>query len=59
MWFHGLRHTSATLLLKKGAGLKMVSVRVGHERPEITLRIYAHVLPEDQAAAIIEEIFEC
>jgi integrase len=60
MKFHGLRHTSATLLLRKGAGLKMVSVRLGHERPETTLRIYAHVLPEDQdqAAAIFQEMFK-
>jgi len=58
--FDRLRHTSATPLLKKGAGLKMVSVRLGRERPGIALRIYAHAPPEDQdqAATIIEDMLK-
>lgn len=43
-----LRHTSATLLLAAGAPLKAVSVRLGHESVETTLRFYAAVLPSDQ-----------
>lgn len=45
---YDLRHTSATLLLLKGANVKMVSERLGHESIEITLKHYAHVLPAMQ-----------
>jgi integrase len=36
-----------------------VSERLGHEDVQITLKIYAHVLPadEDQAARLIDELF--
>jgi integrase len=49
---HGLRHTSATLLLSNGASVKMVSERLGHESVNITLEHYAHVLPTDQDQAV-------
>jgi integrase len=57
--FHGLRHTNATLLLQRGASLKLVSERLGHEDVQITLKIYAHVLPDDQdqAARLIDGLF--
>jgi integrase len=45
---HGLRHTSATLLLKAGVPPQVVQRRLGHKRIEITLGIYAHVLPSMQ-----------
>jgi integrase len=48
---HGLRHTHATLMLSRGEDIKMVSARLGHAKPDITLRVYAHVLPGDQKAA--------
>lgn len=41
---HCLRHTHATLLLKNKVDLKAVSERLGHSSPEITLKIYYHVL---------------
>jgi integrase len=43
--FHGLRHTSATLLLLAGVAAKVVSERLGHKRIATTMDIYAHVLP--------------
>jgi integrase len=46
--FHGLRHTSATLALKAGVPVKVVSERLGHKRTEITLDVYAHALPSMQ-----------
>jgi integrase len=49
--FHGLRHTCATLLLKAGEPVHVVSKRLGHERIEITLNTYAHVLPDMQKQA--------
>jgi integrase len=42
---HDLRHTHATLLLKKKVPVKVVSERLGHSGPMITLEIYQHVMP--------------
>jgi integrase len=47
--FHDLRHTHATALLSKGHPIKAVSQRLGHSDVGITLRVYAHVLPTDDA----------
>lgn len=48
---HGLRHTSATLQLKAGVPAHVVQRRLGHKNVEITLSIYAHVLPSMQQEA--------
>ena len=48
---HGLRHTSATLLLAAGVPPHVVQQRLGHKRVEITLDLYAHVLPGQQRDA--------
>jgi integrase len=48
--FHDLRHTHATGLLAHGYSIKAVSQRLGHASIELTLRVYAHVLPTDDAA---------
>jgi integrase len=48
--FHDLRHTHATTLLARGHSIKAVSQRLGHASIEITLKVYAHVLPTDDAA---------
>jgi integrase len=48
---HGLRHTCATLLLSAGTPPNVVQQRLGHKRIEITLSIYAHVLPGQQRDA--------
>ena len=49
--FHGLRHTSATLLLASGCDIKTVSARLGHADIETT-GIYVHALEKcDQGAA--------
>lgn len=49
---HDLRHTAATLMLAGGANPKVVSERLGHSSIQITLDLYAHVLPgQDDAAA--------
>jgi integrase len=49
--FHDLRHTHATLLLKEGVNVKVVSERLGHASISITLDTYAHVLPSMQQTA--------
>lgn len=43
--FHGLRHTSATLLLAAGESVHVVAHRLGHASPKETLDTYAHALP--------------
>ena len=40
--FHGLRHTSASYLLMRGASLKSVQKQLGHTTLEMTER-YAHL----------------
>jgi integrase len=52
MRFHDLRHTAATLLLSRGVHPKVVSEMLGHADIAITLRVYAHVLPNMQLAAV-------
>ena len=42
---HGLRHTHASILMEKGVSPKVVSERLGHASPAITMDIYSHVLP--------------
>lgn len=46
--FHGMRHTAATLAFQAGALPHEVQKMLGHKRVEITLAIYAHVLPDRQ-----------
>lgn len=47
--FHDLRHTVACLPLSAGHSLKAVSQRLGHANPTMTLRVYAHTMPNDDA----------
>lgn len=42
--FHGLRHTSATLLIAEGATATDLSRRLGHSTTSTTMNIYAHSL---------------
>jgi integrase len=42
---HDLRHTLATHWLASGAPVKVVSERLGHASPVITMDTYQHVLP--------------
>lgn len=46
---HSLRHTHASQLLSRGMPLPAVSARLGHADPAVTLRIYSHTLPPDDA----------
>jgi integrase len=56
--FHGMRHTCATVLLTAGEPVHVVAQRLGHSDPTITMRVYAHVLPDmqQQAAATMGAI---
>lgn len=49
---HDLRHTHATLLLRAGVPVKVVSERLGHATAGFTLTVYSHVMPgQDSDAA--------
>lgn len=48
---HDLRHTHATLMLKHGVPLKVVSERLGHSTPAFTMAVYQRVLPGMQRDA--------
>lgn len=49
--FHGLRHTSATLLIASQQDVKTVSNRLGHAQTSTTMNIYAHALQESDRKA--------
>jgi integrase len=57
--FHALRHTHASILLSRGASLRAVATRLGHRDPSITLRVYAHVLPNDdrELVKVLDDFF--
>ena len=49
--FHSLRHTHASMLLRAGVPVLTVSRRLGHSTASMTLDVYAHLLPDADAAA--------
>lgn len=48
---HDARHTAATVLLRAGVPVKVVSQRLGHADVAVTMRIYQHVTAQDDRAA--------
>lgn len=46
--FHDLRHTHATGLIAAGHSIKAVSRRLGHSDISMTLKVYAHLMPDDE-----------
>jgi integrase len=58
--FHDLRHTHATLLLKAGVPIQVVSERLGHSTPGFTMATYQHVIPgmQQQAAQTFADILQ-
>ncbi|MCB1489835.1 MAG: site-specific integrase [Bauldia sp.] len=57
--FHALRHTHASTLIDAGVDIVTISRRLGHAKPDITLRVYAHMFQKDdsKAAAAINAAF--
>ncbi|WP_106460122.1 tyrosine-type recombinase/integrase [Anaerococcus sp. Marseille-P3915] len=45
---HGFRHTHATILLSMGKSIKYIQERLGHAEPSITLKIYSHIMEEEE-----------
>jgi integrase len=51
--FHALRHTAASLLLRKGVHPKIVQELLGHSSIAITLDLYSHAVPTLQREATV------
>lgn len=56
---HGTRHTHATILLRAGVPLTIVSRRLGHETISQTADVYGHHSTEDdrQASTVVGGVF--
>ena len=54
---HDLRHTAATLMLRRKVPVEVVSKILGHARVSITLDVYRHVL-DNEARAVMVDLFE-
>ncbi len=46
---HDARHTFASLAMAAGKSVRWVSSQLGHASPELTLRVYAHVMREEES----------
>ncbi len=46
---HDIRHSHASLLIEMGFSPLLIADRLGHEKVETTLNIYAHLYPSKQA----------
>jgi integrase len=49
--YHALRHTHASQLIEAGVDIVTISRRLGHAKPDITLRVYAHMFKKDDSKA--------
>ena len=58
--FHDLRHTAASLMLNNNINVLVVSQRLGHSQPSMTLNVYGHLMQSHQEAAadIMDKILD-
>jgi integrase len=58
--FHGLRHTSVSLLIDEKNAMKVISERVGHAKISTTMDIYGHLLEDadKKAADSLNKVFD-
>ena len=49
--FHALRHSHASQLIDAGVDIVTISKRLGHAKPDITLRVYSHMIRMDDGKA--------
>jgi len=56
--FHDLRHTAASLMLNHGIPVLIVSKRLGHSKPSITIDVYGHLIPskQEEAAQLMDKL---
>jgi integrase len=51
---HDLRHTAASLMLRRGVPVEVVSKILGHSKVSITLDIYRHVLESEKRQVMVD-----
>lgn len=51
--FHDLRHGAASMLLGEGVPITVVSQLLGHANSAITLKVYAHLMPDQLGTAAL------
>lgn len=58
--FHDIRHTHASILISEGVDIVKVAARLGHSDPTITLKNYAHLIPnqDDEVADIFHNALQ-
>ena len=58
--FHDIRHTHASILISEGVDIVKVAARLGHSDPTITLKNYAHLIPnqDDEVADIFHKALQ-
>jgi integrase len=49
---HALRHTAATVMVRRGVPLAVAQRILGHVSPEMTARVYTHLEVEDLRVAV-------
>ena len=49
--YHMLRHSHVSMLVDAGVDIVTISKRLGHSKPDITLRVYAHLFKKDDGKA--------
>src|SRR5262249_13320652 len=56
---HSLPHTHASIVVNAGLGIFVISPRLGHSSPTITLNVYGHLIhgTDDRAAQIMDAAF--
>ena len=57
--FHSVRHSYATASLESGMPVMILSARLGHSTPALTLNVYSHALPatdKAEAARVAAEL---
>ncbi|MEU7678107.1 tyrosine-type recombinase/integrase [Micromonospora taraxaci] len=56
---HDLRHFYASALIRAGLNPKVVAARLGHADASMTLRVYAHLWPddEDRSRQAVDDLF--
>lgn len=57
--FHDLRHYFASLLIERGASVKVVQARLRHASAKTTLDTYGHLWPDsdESTKAAVEAVF--
>jgi integrase len=56
--FHDLRDTVAAWMLNRGIPVLIVSKRIDHSKPSITIDVYGHLIPskQEEAALLMDDM---